>query len=239
MNFKCLQQILLLLILSIVFEHAAAQPEATVRRRDRRRDVEIETTAGVIRFRLSDSTPGHRDNFLKLVKTRYYHGILFHRVIAGFVIQAGDSATRQPPLSGSLSPYTIGAEIHPALYHRRGVLAGARMGDDVNPERRSSGVQFYIVQGRTFTDSGLDSVELRRLQGRKILPERREVYRTVGGTPQLDGAYTVFGEVVEGMEVVDRIAAMPTGKEGVLRDRPVEDVRILGTRLVKRKKGRG
>ena len=115
------------------------------------------------------------------------------------------------------------------------VTFAARKGDNENPERHSSGAQFYIVHGKTFTDAQLDSVEIARLQGRKISPERREHYKTIGGTPQLDGNYTVFGEVVSGQEVVDKIAAMPVST-GPDTNRPLQDVRILSTRLVKRKK---
>ena len=129
----------------------------------------------------------------------------------------------------------IPAEFKPTLFHRRGVLAAAREGDDVNPQKKSSASQFYIVQGRTFTDKEMDSVEIRRLKGYKIPEAHRQVYRTVGGTPQLDQNYTVFGELVKGSEVLDKIAATTTSK-GPDRDRPLQDVRILRAKLVKRKK---
>ena len=125
---------------------------------------------------------------------------------------------------------------HPqTIFHKKGVLAAARQGDNVNPERRSSASQFYIVQGRTFTDKELDSVEVVRLNGYKLPQAHRQVYKTIGGTPQLDHNYTVFGEVVKGIEVIDSIASEPTSK-GVDRDRPLKDVRILHAKLVKRKK---
>ncbi|MGZ3859426.1 MAG: peptidylprolyl isomerase [Flavisolibacter sp.] len=218
---------------------AFSQQEVRLKRRDWKKDVELVTTQGTIVLRLYDSTPLHRDNFLKLVKSHYYDSLLFHRVIRQFMIQSGDPNSRaaQPhqPLGNGGPDYTIAPEFRTSLFHRKGVLAAARMGDDVNPEKRSSASQFYIVQGRTFTDRELDSVEVVRLAGRKLPPEHRAFYKTQGGTPQLDGNYTVFGEVVRGLEVVDSIAALPTSK-GQDRDRPLQDVRILQARLIKRKK---
>lgn len=216
-----------------------SQPAVKVKNKDRKRDVELVTSEGIIVLRLSDSTPEHRDNFIRLVKSRYFDSVLFHRVIKGFMIQAGDPASiraaARQPLGNGGPGYTVPAEIIGSLYHKRGALAAARQGDAQNPGRRSSGSQFYIVHGRTFTDHELDSVEVARLQGRKILPERREYYKTTGGTPQLDGSYTVFGEVVRGQEVVDRIATtvVSTGPDV---NRPLQDVRIVSARLVKRRK---
>jgi cyclophilin family peptidyl-prolyl cis-trans isomerase len=211
-----------------------------LRQNDLRKDVEVTTTKGVLVIRLSDSTPQHRDNFLKLVKNGYYDSLLFHRVIRRFMIQSGDPDSRNghpgKPLSqgGSGGPgYRIPAEFRPTLFHKRGALGAAREGDDVNPARASSGSQFYIVQGKTFTDAGLDSVEKFRLKGRKIPEDERSVYRQVGGAPHLDQQYTVFGEVVRGMEVVDSIAAVQTS--GPPLDRPVSEVRILKMRLVRRR----
>lgn len=214
-----------------------AQKEVKLRKKDRKRDVMMYTTHGDIRIRLSDSTPLHRDNFLVLVKKRFYDGILFHRVIQDFMIQAGDPGTKQTgtekPAGAGGPGYTIPAEFRAGLFHRKGAIAAARTGDQVNPQRASSGSQFYIVQGRTFTDGGLDSVELYRLEGRKIPSDQRAVYKTVGGTPHLDMQYTVFGEVVQGLDVVDRIAAVPTSK-GTGRDKPIDDVRIREVKLVRR-----
>jgi peptidyl-prolyl cis-trans isomerase B (cyclophilin B) len=229
---------LLLLLTTCCSLAVFSQQDIKIKRKDRKRDIEMVTTEGSILLRLSDSTPEHRDNFLRLVKSRYFDSMLFHRVIKGFMIQAGDPASiravARVPLGNGGPDYTLPAEIVPSLFHKKGALAAARKGDDVNPERRSSGSQFYIVQGRTFTDTEMDSVEVARLQGRKISPERREYFKTVGGTPQLDGNYTVFGEVVKGLEVVDRIAASETSK-GPDRDRPLQDVRILSVKLVKRR----
>lgn len=210
-----------------------------LRKRDLKKDVEISTTKGIIVIRLSDSTPQHRDNFLRLAKSGYYDSLLFHRVIRKFMIQSGDPDSKNgnpgKPLSqgGSGGPgYTIPAEFRPTLFHKRGALGAARTGDDVNPTRASSGSQWYIVQGKTFTDAGLDSVERFRLQGRKIPEDERSVYRQLGGAPHLDQRYTVFGEVVKGMDVVDSIAAVKTS--GSPLDRPLGEVRILKMRLVPR-----
>ena len=211
-----------------------------LRRNDLRKDVEITTTKGIIVLRLSDSTPRHRDNFLHLAKTGFYDSLLFHRVIRNFMIQSGDPDSKavnfgQPSAkAGSGGPeYTIPAEFRTTLFHKRGALGAARMGDDVNPSRASSGTQFYIVQGRQFTDQGLDSVEKYRLKGRKIPEDERSVYKQLGGAPHLDQQYTVFGEVVRGMDVVDSIAAVKTS--GPPLDRPVEPVRLLTMRLVRRR----
>lgn len=228
------------LLLAICFSLLAfSQQEVKVKKKDRKRDIELVTTEGIIVLRLSDSTPEHRDNFIRLVKSNYFDSILFHRVISGFMIQAGDpnskrAAARQPLGNGGPN-YTLPAEMNTSLFHKKGALAAARKGDNENPERRSSGAQFYIVHGKTFTDAQMDSVEVARLQGRKISAERRDYYKTIGGTPQLDGNYTVFGEVVSGQEVVDKIATM-TVSTGPDTNRPLQDVRILAAKLIKRKK---
>ena len=214
---------------------AVSAQDSTVRKKDRKRDVLLKTTYGDITLRLSDSTPLHRDNFIKLVKTGYYNGVLFHRVINHFMIQSGDpnSKDAKPGVAlGNGGPaYRIPAEFRTTLFHKKGVLAAAR---DGNPEKASSGSQFYIVQGKTFTDAGLDSVETFRLKF-KLPPAHREVYKTLGGTPHLDQGYTVFGETVKGLDVVDKIAAVKTST-GQDKDRPLEDVRIIEAKLVKRKK---
>jgi len=205
-------------------------------KKDHKKDVLLQTTMGNILIRLSDSTPLHRDNFLKLVKIGYYDSVLFHRVIKNFMIQSGDPNSKQAkpgePLGEGGPDYTIPAEFRTTLFHKKGVIAAAR---DNNPEKASSGSQFYIVQGKIFSDAGLDSVETYRLNGRKIPADQRQVYKTVGGTPHLDQNYTVFGEIVKGLDVVDKIASVATSK-GEDRDRPLEDVRIIKAKLVKRKK---
>lgn len=235
---------------------------------------EIKTTQGNIVIALSDLTPQHRDNFIKLAERGFYDGVTFHRVIKDFMIQTGDGTTKQDT-SLILEDYTIPAEINDSLYHKRGAVAAARMGDDVNPGRNSSGTQFYIVQGKTYNDEELAAIiqridfnrrqflynkalqELRKeaenspgsmtedliqqnaiikaydemeKEGSYQMPDsRKNVYRTAGGAPFLDGAYTVFGEVLEGMDVVDAIAATQTD----MTDKPVKDIRILKVKILK------
>lgn len=215
------------------------EKDSTVKKKDRKKDVLVQTNMGDMVIRLSDSTPLHRDNFLKLVKTGYYDSILFHRVIQNFMIQSGDpnskNAKTGQPLGNGGPSYTVPAEFRQALFHKKGVIAAARQGDDVNPQKASSGSQFYITQGRVFTDAGLDSLENGRLKGRKIPVEYRAVYKTIGGVPHLDQNYTVFGEVIKGLEVIDKIAAAPTSKAAD-RDRPLENVKIIKAKLIKRKR---
>lgn len=245
----------------------------------------IHTEFGDIKIVLYDETPKHRDNFLKLVKNGTLDSTLFHRIIKQFMIQGGDpdskNAKKGAILGNGNVGYTLPAEIHPNLYHKRGALAAARLGDDVNPNHESSGCQFYIVEGAVFTDSSLDvlirtrmdqpikqkifdafinkpenaglkagfiraqqramttrnqdslnyysaiinpviEAEFEKTPHRVITPEQRKTYTTFGGTPHLDGAYTVFGEVVDGMGVVDVIASQPRDRN----DRPLRDVRM-------------
>lgn len=215
------------------------QKDSTIKKKDRKRDVLMQTTMGDIVIRLSDSTPLHRDNFLKLVKVGFYDSLLFHRVIKDFMIQGGDPNSRRAtpgkPLGDGGPGYMVPAEFRKTLFHKKGALAAARMGDNANPAKASSGSQFYIVQGKVFTDGGLDSLETFRLNGRKIPPEQRAVYKTIGGTPHLDQGYTVYGEVVKGLDVVDKIAALQTSRAQD-RDRPLQDVRIIKAKLIKRKR---
>ncbi len=182
---------------------------------------EIQTPRGRMVIRLYDETPGHRDNFKKLVAEHTYDSTLFHRVIGGFMIQGGDpnSLDDDPMNDGGGGPgYTVPAEIRSGLFHKRGALAAARQGDNVNPERASSGSQFFIVHGTIFPDAYLTQLE-EALQQQipdssfAFSEEARRVYTTEGGAPNLDGAYTVFGELVEGFDVLDRITriATPTG----------------------------
>jgi peptidyl-prolyl cis-trans isomerase B (cyclophilin B) len=220
----------------VLFASAAvAQEPVVLKKKDRKRDVEMVTNLGTMVIRLSDSTPLHRDNFLRLVRQGYYDSVLFHRVIRNFMIQGGDPESKHAapgvPLGRGGPGYRVPAEFRPSLFHKKGVIAAAR---DNNPEKASSGSQFYIVQGKLFTDAGLDSVETYRMNGRKIPPDQRAAYKTVGGTPHLDQEYTVFGELVTGWEVLDSIAAVKTGAY----DRPEQDVRILKARLIRRKKYR-
>jgi len=167
--------------------------------------VVIHTKFGDITAELYNDTPEYRDNFIKLIKEGWYNDSPFHRVIKGFMIQGGGNKDgRQDP------GYTIEAEIRPNHFHKKGALAAARMGDNVNPEKRSSGSQFYIVQGQVVNDNYLNQVTART--GHKFTEKERKVYETIGGTPHLDGGYTVFGEVLIGFDVIDKIASVPTDR---------------------------
>lgn len=206
------------------------------------RKVMLETTAGNILLTLYDDTPKHRDNFLKLVDEHFYDSLLFHRVIKNFMIQGGDPDSRKAEpgvtLGEGSTDYTVEAEffdseghlLHP---HKRGALAAAREGDSENPERRSSGCQFYIVWGRTYATQQLyqigDKVEAQTDHRVTMTDELLDLYRKVGGAPHLDGQYTVFGEVTEGLEVVDRIQQVQTDDYA----RPIDDIRILRAYEVK------
>ncbi len=213
-----------------------AQTTGKVRKSDFKRDILVKTDSGNMVLRLNDSTPLHRDNFIRLVRSKYYRGISFHRVINRFMIQAGDEKTRLDFDSTRMQEqYTLPAEIRPELYHRKGVLAAARMGDDVNPNRNSSGVQFYIVQGKVFDDKALDSVETFRLKGRKLPEAHRSQYKVQGGAPHLDQQYTIFGELVSGYDTLDKIAGTKTsGKQG--GDKPLVAIRIREVKMVRRLK---
>lgn len=233
-----MKKIFLSLVCLFAITTSFCQMDSVVKKRDRKKDILLKTSMGEIVLRLFDATPLHRDNFIRLVKTGYYDSVLFHRVIQNFMIQSGDpnskNAETGKPLGNGGPAKTIPAEFVPELFHKKGMLAAARTGDNVNPQKASSGSQFYIVQGKQFTDEAMDSVERVRLFGRKLPQAHRTVYKTIGGTPQLDQNYTVFGEVVGGIEVVDSIAATPTSK-GQDKDRPLTDVRIIRAKLIKRK----
>ncbi len=190
----------------------------------------VETTAGNITIRLYDKTPLHRDNFIQLIAENYYDSLLFHRIVPDFMIQTGNAETRHLSSgeipSGSGEPgYTIAPEFVPGYYHKRGALAAARLEDDVNPEKRSSGSQFYIVQGKKYVSNELNEIEYEK--GIRYTLSQRKDYFSIGGAPFLDGEYTVFGEVVEGLNVVDKIAA----QAGNTKEFTGSDVRIL--RIVK------
>ena len=193
----------------------------------------LETTMGDIRLELNEKeAPLHSKNFKELVEHGFYDSILFHRLAKDFVIQAGDPSSKNAEpgvlLGDTKEPYSVPAEIaYPQLMHKRGALCMAREGDDVNPERASSAYQFYIVYGKQFDDAMLDKMQARlddMTSGQvKLTPEVRETYKTVGGLPHLDGQYTVFGKVVEGLDVVESIQGVPVDKNS----RPLNDVRIL------------
>ncbi|MCX2472943.1 peptidylprolyl isomerase [Pedobacter sp. MC2016-05] len=195
--------------------------------------IRIKTEFGECIVKLYNETPLHRENFLKLAKDGYYNGTLFHRVIKDFMIQGGDPDSRNAKpdsLLGEGGPkYTIPAEFSDSLFHKKGVLAAAREGDMVNPKKESSGSQFYLVQGKVFTDEQLNSLEEKRLKF-KIPEYQRQVYKTIGGTPHLDRNYTVYGEIVVGLDMVDKIAMLQTDKN----NRPKQDVKMDISILKKR-----
>jgi len=206
------------LIMMILFS-CASEPQQVV----------ISTDMGDITVELYNTTPKHRDNFLKLVDEGYYEGTLFHRIIKGFMIQAGDpdskTATSETLLGNGGPGYTIPAEFKEV--HTRGALAAARQGDAVNPMRESSGSQFYIVDGSQVTESILSGME--NLKGVRYTQPQKDKYLKEGGLPTLDNEYTVFGQVISGMDVVDKIASAEKG----IADRPVKDIRIISAKRVK------
>lgn len=187
-----------------------------------RTQILIETEQGDMILELFNETPLHRDNFIRLVQEGYYDGTLFHRVIQGFMIQGGDPNSKDAPQGVQLGmggpDYTIDAEFVPGMMHSKGMLAAARQGDQMNPTKASSGSQFYIVHGRIFSHDELLAVENRT--GKKLSTEQTRIYTTEGGAPHLDGEYTIFGQVVSGLEVIDAIAAQPTDPA----NRPLENI---------------
>lgn len=201
-------------------------------------EVLFETTEGNIRIALYDETPLHRDNFLKLTRMHVYDSLLFHRVIKNFMIQSGDTNSKNAKPGQRLGTgdfdYTQEPEFRlPQIFHRRGCVAMAREPDAVNPDMRSSACQFYIVWGKRFSSAEIENAQERldtMTHGRvKLTPEMIKVYKSVGGTPHLDGQYTVFGEVTEGLDVVERIQKAETDEF----DRPFEDIRILRATVTK------
>ena len=218
-----MKRLLVFLLLIATIPAFAAKPKHSF--------IRIKSDKGECIIMLYNQTPKHRDNFLKLANEGFYNGTLFHRVIKEFMIQGGDpdSKTAKPGQAlgeGDLG-YTVDAEFRDSLFHKKGVLAAAR---DNNPAKASSASQFYIVQGKIWTDEKLDQLQTNRLNGRQIPAWQREVYKTIGGVPHLDQNYTVYGEVVQGLEMVDSIAAVKTAPG----DRPVEDVKMEVSVLKKR-----
>jgi len=200
---------------------------ATIEEDQNEQLVKISTEYGDMIIKLYNGTPLHRDNFIKLVKEQFYDGTLFHRVIKDFMIQGGDPTSKGAApgqMLGNGGPgYTIPAEFRKEYFHKKGVIAAAREGDAVNPAKASSGSQFYIVQGRKWTNTELNTMEQQR---HHLIPwEQKEVYMKIGGTPHLDGAYTVFGEVISGLQVIDSIADLPSDH----MNRPLKDVKMTVT----------
>lgn len=193
--------------------------------------VQIDTDMGKIKVKLFNDTPQHRDNFIKNVKEKRYDGLLFHRVIKQFMIQGGDIDSKDAPMDKHLGDgdpgYTIPAEIvYPKYFHKRGMLCAARTSDDENPERASSGTQFYIVTGKFYTEMELDKME--KNDNKTFTPEERQAYMLEGGAPHLDNKYTIFGEVVKGMKVVDKIQFVETNED----DRPLKNIKIKTMTIV-------
>lgn len=187
--------------------------------------IEITTDYGVMVAELYDATPKHRDNFLKLIEQGYFDGLLFHRVIDGFMIQGGDpdskNAAAGTPLGSGGPGYQVPAEFVDSLIHVKGAIAAARTGDNINPQKMSSGSQFYIVQGRPMEENVIEMFESRK--GITYTPEQKKEYAELGGTPALDRDYTVFGRVISGLDVIDKIALVQKDS----RDRPVKDVKMI------------
>ncbi|QHV94255.1 peptidylprolyl isomerase [Spirosoma endbachense] len=198
--------------------------------------VSLNTRFGTMRLVLYDQTPKHKENFIKLVNQKFYDSLLFHRIIPLFMIQGGDPNSRKSqadePLGMGAVDYKIPAEFAPGLFHKKGALAAAR---DNNPEKASSGCQFYIVQGRVWNDEDFQKqiARIQTMKGRLPTDEQKKVYQTLGGSPHLDGNYTVFGEVIDGLAVVDSIVKQPRNE----MDRPNQDVRMSMTgSWIKKKK---
>jgi cyclophilin family peptidyl-prolyl cis-trans isomerase len=194
--------------------------------------IKIETTMGNIIVELYNETPKHKENFLKLVRNKVLDSTLFHRVIQNFMIQAGDITSKRAKATDTLGngdlPYMVDAEFMPETYfHKKGALAAAR---DSNAKKASSACQFYIVQGKILTPEARKKLEAK---GRKFTDAQLQTYTTIGGTPHLDGAYTVFGQVIDGLEIVDKIASVATNKE--IGDRPIVDVRIISVRKIRKR----
>jgi peptidyl-prolyl cis-trans isomerase B (cyclophilin B) len=198
---------------------------------EKRTKIQINTSEGEIVLELYNETPVHRDNFVKLVKENFYDGTLFHRCIRSFMIQGGDPNSRNAKPGEMLGMgdvgYTLPAEFRHGLVHTRGALAAARQGDQVNPEKRSSGCQFYIVQGQPISQERMETMNETRYP--QYTPEQIEAYTTIGGTPHLDDGYTVFGHVLSGLDVIEKISLTDTDQ----RNRPLADVRVISMKIIK------
>lgn len=218
-------------ILTLLFVSVFILPLCPLHAQETETLVLINTDMGKIKVKLFNDTPQHRDNFIKNVKEKLYDGLLFHRVIKQFMIQGGDITSKDAPIDKHLGDgdpdYTIPAEIvFPKYFHKRGMLCAARTGDEENPEKASSASQFYIVTGKYYTEMELD--KMTKEKGTTFTPEQKQAYMLEGGTPHLDGNYTVFGEVVSGMKAVDKIQFTETNEN----DRPVKNIKIKTMTIV-------
>lgn len=218
------------LLISFVMIFAVA---SDVRAQEAETIVLIDTDMGKVKVKLFNDTPKHRDNFIKNVNEKLYDGLLFHRVIKQFMIQAGDVNSKDAPMDKHLGDgdldYTIPAEIvYPKYFHKAGMLCAARTGDDVNPERASSATQFYIVTGKFFTEMELEKME--KEKNITLTLEQKQAYMLEGGAPHLDGKYTIFGEVISGMKTVMKIQLVETNED----DRPLKNIKIKSMKIVKK-----
>jgi cyclophilin family peptidyl-prolyl cis-trans isomerase len=228
---KQLTLLITALILTTACQRSVAQKNNAKVDNNKTPMVEMVTNMGTIKIKLYDNTPQHRDNFIKLVEQGFYDSVLFHRIIPSFMIQGGDPDSKGAPAGKMLGMggpgYTVPAEFVDSNLHVKGALAAARMGDQMNPTKASSGSQFYIVQGQSLSDGMLDQIE--GMKKFKYTPEQRALYKEKGGTPFLDRDYTVFGELVEGFDVLDKISAVARDRS----DRPTQDVMIIKAVIVK------
>jgi peptidyl-prolyl cis-trans isomerase B (cyclophilin B) len=228
---KQLTLLITALILTTACQRSVAQNNNAKVDNNKTPMVEMVTNMGTLKIKLYDNTPQHRDNFIKLVEQGFYDSVLFHRIIPSFMIQGGDPDSKGAPAGKMLGMggpgYTVPAEFVDNNIHVKGALAAARMGDQMNPTKASSGSQFYIVQGQSLVDSQLDQIE--QMKKIKYTEEQRKAYKEKGGTPFLDRDYTVFGELVEGFDVLDKIAVVARDRG----DRPTQDVMIIKATLIK------
>jgi peptidyl-prolyl cis-trans isomerase B (cyclophilin B) len=228
---KQLTLLITALILTTACQRSVAQTNNAKVDNNKTPMVEMVTNMGTLKIKLYDNTPQHRDNFIKLVEQGFYDSVLFHRIIPSFMIQGGDPDSKGAPAGKMLGMggpgYTVPAEFVDNNIHVKGALAAARMGDQMNPTKASSGSQFYIVQGQSLSDGMLDQME--GMKKFKYTPEQRALYKEKGGTPFLDRDYTVFGELVEGFDVLDKISAVARDRG----DRPTQDVMIIKATLIK------
>ena len=228
---KTMKTVLWVIVLNLIVFSSCAQNKKSNTNMKKDVKIEIKTTMGDMTAILYGATPYHQENFIKLIEENYFDGLLFHRVIEGFMVQGGDPNSKDAAAGKALGNggpgYTIPAELTPTYFHKKGALSAARTGDQGNPMRRSSGSQFYVVTGKVYSDADLDGMETQ--MSMKFTTEQRKAYTTVGGTPFLDAQYTVFGEIIEGVDIA--VAISKVSKDG--NDRPKEDVKIISIEIIK------